>query len=410
MDRGRYRLPVTVAIALAFAVAGLAVLALQPEDGLVEPVAVSPEAYFSDAQIERARDYRRPQLVLYGLALAVQLGVLVLFVRRPPRRLLDRLPAARPVLAAGIVGAVVVIAMVVARLPLSAIARERAIDVGLVTRSWPGWAGDVLMGLAISVVIAAAGFALAVWLRRRLPRAWWVVGSVVVVAAGAVYTFATPLVVDPLFNDFEELPAGPLRADVLALADEAGVDVGEVLVMDASKRTTAANAYVAGLGATKRVVLYDTLVENFPRDEVRLVVAHELAHVRFDDLPTGLLFLAIVAPFGFYAAARLTEHLAPTGARGPEVVPALALSVAVVAMSILWISNAMSREIEARADAYALELTDEPRTFIDYRVRSALRNITDPRPPELAHTLLWTHPTTMERIGIAEAFARRGGG
>ena len=85
---------------------------------------------------------------------------------------------------------------------------------------------------------------------------------------------------------------------MLELAKRAGVDVGDVFTVDASRRTTAANAYVTGLGKTKRVVLYDTLLENFKRDEVRLVVAHELSHVHYRDVPNGLLFLAIVAPSG----------------------------------------------------------------------------------------------------------------
>ena len=97
---------------------------------------------------------------------------------------------------------------------------------------------------------------------------------------------------DPLFNKFTPLPAGELRRDVLALADEAGVDVGQVYEMDASRRTTAANAYVGGIGQTKRVVLYDTLLRDFTPAETRLVVAHELGHVHHRDLRNGLIWLA----------------------------------------------------------------------------------------------------------------------
>ena len=107
-----------------------------------------------------------------------------------------------------------------------------------------------------------------------------------------------------------------MRSDVLELARKAGVDVGEVFEIDASRRTTAANAYVTGLGQTKRVVLYDTLLENFTRDELRLVVAHELGHVHHDDVPKGLLYLAIVAPFGMLAVSRLTD--APRARRTPR--------------------------------------------------------------------------------------------
>ena len=108
--------------------------------------------------------------------------------------------------------------------------------------------------------------------------------------------YPSPVVIDPVFNKFDELPQGELRSEVLELAERAGVDVGEVYRVDASRRTTGANAYVAGLGHTKRVVLYDNLIEDFTPDEVRSVVAHELAHVKHDDVPRGLLWLALVAP------------------------------------------------------------------------------------------------------------------
>src|SRR5439155_25022543 len=131
-----------------------------------------------------------------------------------------------------------------------------------------------------------------------------------------------PVVLDPLFNRFTPLPAGKLRADVLDLARRAGVDVGEVFEVDASRRTTAANAYVNGLGATKRVVLYDTLLREFTPAETRLVIAHELGHVHHRDVPHGLLWLALVAPAGALAIARAIERLTPDGA---SAVPAAAL-------------------------------------------------------------------------------------
>src|SRR6201999_1206608 len=103
---------------------------------------------------------------------------------------------------------------------------------------------------------------------------------------------------------------GAPRAAVLELAQRAGVDVGEVYSVDASRRTTAANAYVSGLGRTKRVVLYDTLIKDFTPAETRLVVAHELGHVRYKDVPGFLLWTALVAPFGTLVVARASEKLA----------------------------------------------------------------------------------------------------
>jgi STE24 endopeptidase len=222
-----------------------------------------------------------------------------------------------------------------------------------------------------------------------------------------VITYASPIVLDPLFNRFEPLEAGDLRRDVLELADRAGVEVGEVYVMDASRRTTAANAYVAGLGTSKRVVLYDNLLEDFTPDEVRLVVAHELGHVRHHDVRNGLIWLAIVAPFGTWAVAVVAARIAPRGAAlGPRAVPAVALSLAIVVPVLTMISNQLSRAVEARADAFSLELTRDPATFTDFQRRIAVKNVSDPDPPALVRFLLGTHPSTLERIGMAEAFKR----
>ena len=126
-----------------------------------------------------------------------------------------------------------------------------------------------------------------------------------------VFIYAGPVVLDPVFNKFTPLKQGQVRSDVLALARQAGVKVDKVYEVDASRRTTAANAYVTGLGSTKRVVLYDTLTDDFSRDELRLVVAHELGHVHYNDVPRGLLWLALVAPASLFAVQRMTERLSP---------------------------------------------------------------------------------------------------
>ena len=123
--------------------------------------------------------------------------------------------------------------------------------------------------------------------------------------------------------------------------------------------------------------------------------------------PTGLLYLAIVAPFGLFAVARLTDRLAPDEAEpGPALLPALALSLVVMTTTITTISNQLSRRIEARADSYALTLTGEPEPFIAFEKRIALRNLSDPDPPDWQTWLLATHPPTIDRIGIGVAYER----
>src|SRR3954462_13650153 len=136
----RTRLRWAVAVGAAVVVAELAVLLLRPRDGVIEPAEVRAQSYFSDSQIERARDYRDTQLVLYGGVVVVQLGMLALLVARPPARL--RGPFRRPIVAGAIAGAALSISVSAVALPLKIVARERAKDVGLVTQSWSGYARD----------------------------------------------------------------------------------------------------------------------------------------------------------------------------------------------------------------------------------------------------------------------------
>ena len=378
---------------------------LRPREGLIEPAPVRAESYFSASEIERARDYQRPQLALYGGALVLQIGVLALLVVHPPRRL--RGPFKRPLVAAAATGAALSVTISIAVLPLKVVGRERARDVGLITQPWSGYARDSAISWGIGGVIAGAGAAAGLALIRRYPRRWWAPGSAVVVAFGVLTIYAGPIALDPLFNTFKALPEGQVRSDVLELARKAGVDVGQVYEIDASRRTTAANAYVTGIGHTKRVVLYDTLLENFSRDELRLVVAHELGHVRYDDVRNGLLYLALVAPFGMFAVARLTGRLAPRDTAGtPAMLPALALGLTIMGTTITTISNQYSRAIESRADAFALQSTGEPEPFISFERRITLRNLSDPDPPGWITFLTATHPPAIERIGLGVAYER----
>jgi STE24 endopeptidase len=410
----RTRLP--LAIAVAVVAAGAATLLLRPRDGLIEPASVNATAYFSAAQLERAGDFRDLQRIL-GLAGTALAGLTVAVVAlRPPRPLRTAVGAARrrPLLGAAALAAGIAVTVTAVELPLSIWRHERAVDFGLSTQSFGPWLVDVGKATAVGAVYAAIGGLLAMALIRRFPRNWWAPGALLVVAAAAVTLYLQPILVAPLFNRFEPLPRGELRAEVLRLADRAGVDVGEVYRVDASRRTTAINAYVGGLGHTKRVVLYDNLIEDFPHAQVRSVVAHELGHVKHDDVPRGLLWVALVAPAGTFLVQRLAERFA-RGALGgpakpgPEALPAVILSFALVSFALTCAGNGLSRQVEARADAFALELTRQPDAFIELERSLATRNLGDPDPPELLHRLFGSHPTTLERIGYGVTFreARR---
>jgi STE24 endopeptidase len=353
--------------------------------------------------VQRGRRFARPQLAISLARAAVDAAALAALVRRPPRRLAGRI--GNPVAAGAATAAAMSVGLSLPSLPLAALGRRRAIRVGLITQSWGGWAVDLLKANAIQVVLGAGAGGAAVAVTRRWPRGWWAPAAAGSVAFGAVLAAVAPVILDPIFNDFTPLPEGETRSDVLALAAAAGVKVGEVYSVDASRRTTAANAYVAGLGPTKRVVLFDTLLDRYSRDEVRVVVAHELAHVRGRDVPRSVVFAAIVAPAGTLAVQRLSWLL--SSERGTAVtLPALAFSAGLISAPIGLIANHLSRALERRADAFSLELSGAPDAFVSFERAIALQNVADLDPPRWVTSVLATHPSTAERIGAALAYAR----
>jgi Zn-dependent protease with chaperone function len=393
---------VVESVLLALAAAEGGVRLLSPRERPIEPARIDLHNYFSQAEIDRGARFARPQLALGMARAAIEIGSLTVLVRRFPRRLSG--PFKRPVAAGAATAAGLAVALSLPPLPLRAIARRRGLAVGLVTQSWRGWAADLLKGTAIETVLAAGAGGAAVAIMRRYPRGWWLPAATGSVLFGAGLAALAPVVLDPVFNDFTPLPEGQTRSDVLELAAAAGVSVGEVFSVDASRRTTAANAYVAGLGPTKRVVLFDTLLDRYSRDEVRVVVAHELAHVRNRDVPRGVLYAALVAPAVGLAVQRMSWAVSPE--RGTAAaLPALALAAALVGAPTGVVGNRLSRAIERRSDAYSLTLTGAPEAFISFERAIALQNVADLEPPRWLTSLLATHPPTAERIGAAVSYA-----
>jgi STE24 endopeptidase len=398
---GRLRLP--LAFVVTVAAAAVATYLLRPRSGLIEPAPVHAQQYFTAFQLDRAEDFRSVQRLLGLAGLGIGIATLAVLAWRPPRGLPARLER-RPLLGGAAAGAGISLVLVVTGLPVSALMRARALDVGLATQSWPDWAVDVLKAAGIGAVTAAVGGLIAMALVRRFPRRWWAPAAVLVLLYGVVTIWLYPIVIDPVFNRFDRLPQGKLRSEVLQLADRAGVDVGEVYRVDASRRTSAANAYVIGLGHSKRVVLYDNLIDDFSPGEVRTVVAHELGHQKHDDLLRGLAWLAIVAPAGTFLAQALAERIGPRRLGTPAALPAIALAIAVVSLGVGCASNVLSRKVEASADTFALRLTRDPEDFIGFQRRISVQNVGDPEPPGWYQTLFGTHPTTVERIGAGVAF------
>ena len=352
-------------------------------------------------------------MALGGVGL--RLGVLAVLVFTPlSTALRDAALAAgrRPWLAAALYAAGVLVLLVAVRFPLAfygGYLREHT--WGLSTQTLPAWLADYGKGGAL---LAAFTLPLAVglWaLMRAAPRGWpWLAAAATTLLAAGL-TFLAPVAIDPLFHAFRPLRDPALELDVRALAAKAGLAVGQVLEVDASRRTTKANAYFTGLGRTRRIVLYDTLLKTARPDEVRMVVAHEMGHWRHRHIwkglalgvAAGVLFWWLAAWALRWAAARHALRLTgPTDLAGLGLV---ALLGAALATATLPLQNAISRTFEREADRASLELTEDPAAFIRGEVTLARTNLADVDPPRPVVWLLYTHPPVLERIAAAEAFA-----
>lgn len=299
-----------------------------------------------------------------------------------------------------------------ATMPLD-VQTERALRrYGLSTQTWGSWLVDALKGVLVSSAMTALVLLAVFGLVRLAPRTWWAWAAAVTACFVVLGSFIYPLLVEPVFNRFTPLPAGQLRTDLLALAERDGVPVDDVLIADASRRTTALNAYVSGFGSTRRIVVYDSLVLKATPDEVALVVAHELGHAKRNDVLTGTLLGALGAAAGVCALALLvtsTGLLSRAGASGPgdpRVIALLLFLVAVGSLVLAPAGNLVSRRVEARADVHSLDLTGDVPTFVAVEQRLARTNLSDLEPNRLAYLMFATHPSTTERIALAREWER----
>ncbi len=299
-----------------------------------------------------------------------------------------------------------------ATLPLSARSETVLREYGLSTQTWGSWLVDVLKGVLVDAGLSALVLLALVGLARRAPRTWWAWGAAATAALVVAGSFAYPLVVEPLFHDFRPLQQGQLRDDLLALAARDEVPVEEVLVADASRRTTALNAYVSGFGSSRRIVVYDTLLERAPAAEVSLVVAHELGHAKERDVLKGTLLAALGTAAAVCGLALLLSGLPllrRVGADGmgdPRVIPLVLLLLTVGTLLLAPAGNLVSRRVEARADVHSLDLTRDPATFSSSQRRLALANLSDLDPHPLAYAFFATHPGVTERLALAREWER----
>jgi Zn-dependent protease with chaperone function len=368
---------------------------------------LDPREYFGAAELARIEDFRRVTRLLFLGSLAVEGIVLALLAWRGSWLAETVGGFTRGRIRTGVaLGALAVCTVWLVLLPLAGVGHWWRRRYGLSHQGYAGWLRDQAVSLLVMAVLVAIAVAVLMALAIWLGRSWWIAGGPALALAGTVLILAYPLVVQPLFNDFRPLPDRELAAKIEQLAREEGVTVKSVEVSDASRQTTAPNAYVAGIGPTRRVVLFDTLLDGrFTEPEILSVAAHELGHVGRRHLWKGLGWFALIVVPCTFIVAQVTERRG--GLSEPAAVPlGLAVAFALFVLT-LPLSNVVSRRYEAEADWIALRTTEDPAAFIGVEQEFVRSGLTDPTPPSLYSFWFATHPSPLERIAMAEAFNAR---
>ncbi|HEU4948622.1 MAG TPA: M48 family metalloprotease [Kribbella sp.] len=391
---------------MGLAVALAAVIVWTTPWHLIDLPTPNPALDFTPVEIARQQEFRQQLLPWTTTSWVLSVLVpLVLGFTPLGRRVYDAVRLRRWYVVVPVVVALLGLVASVVTLPTDVMAERVLRRWGLSTQDWGMWSRDRAVGwllATLALVVVVLGL---VACAKRWRRWWWVPAAISAAVLVLGVSFAYPILVEPRFNEFTSMAPGPQRDELMHLAAEDGVPVRDVLVADASKRTTTLNAYVSGFGSTRRLVVYDTLLKDAPPAQVRLVVAHELGHAAEGDVLHGTLIGALGAALAVVALRLLLGARIADPRRTATLLALIALGTTLAAP----VQNLVSRRIEARADLHSLRLTDDPTDFIDMQHRLSVTNLAGLEPSRWRYLMFASHPTPPERIAMGRAWAKQHG-
>ena len=280
---------------------------------------------------------------------------------------------------------------------------------GLSTQSGRHWVTDQGKGMLLGTVLVIIGASVVFLTLREWPDWWWLLSAVTFAAATIVLARVAPVVLLPIFYRFKPLDRPALAERLLGLARKARTDVVGVFEWVLSGHTRKANAALAGMGKTRRILLSDTLLADYSEDEIEVILAHELAHHVHSDLWRGIGVQTLVLAGGFVLANIILRAMAePLDLRGisdPAALPLLLLVGGAWSFVVMPLVNAQSRSQERAADRYALATTGNVDAFVTAMKRLSQQNLAEEHPSPLVRWLFYSHPPIHERIAAARAFS-----
>lgn len=284
---------------------------------------------------------------------------------------------------------------------------------GLSTQTKRSWWSDQLKALGLGALIGLPAAEVIYWLLRVQPQTWWLWASLFLILFSVILGSLAPVLILPLFYKLTPLDDEDLIARIQHLAQRARTAVVGVYTIDLSRRTTAANAMVMGLGRTKRIALGDTLYGEFSHDEIETIIAHELGHQVHRDLELGIVIQSCFILAGMALAHLFLQWgVNAFGFQGPGDIaafPLLILALALFGLITMPLSNGYSRWRERLADRYAVRVTGKPEAFGSAMLRLADQNLAEADPPRWVVWLLYSHPPIKERVLGGEGQGAGGG-
>jgi len=288
--------------------------------------------------------------------------------------------------------------------------REHA--YGLSNQTFSKWFGDSLKGLAVGTLMGALFLWVPYLLLRKSPRRWWLYTAMAAVPFLVFTLLIAPIWIDPLFNTFGPMKNKALETKILQLADRAGIEGGRVYEVDKSVDTKALNAYVAGVGGTKRIVLWDTIIARLDEPQLLFVMGHEMGHYVLNHIWKQLAIFSVLIALMLYAVHRtagaviVREH----GRFGfTELSDVASLPLIMLLFSLAFfiaspLALGITRHFEHEADRFGLEITRTNRAAALAFVRLQQDNLANPRPHWLVRLFRASHPTVAERIEFANSY------
>lgn len=279
----------------------------------------------------------------------------------------------------------------------------------LSNQSTGSWLLDQVKGLALGLVIGALLAELVYWIIRSSPNFWWIIAWAAFTVLFVIFAQLAPVVLFPIFYKFVPLQDDELRRRLVNLSERAGTRVRGVYEWKLSEKSKKANAALTGLGNTRRIIVADTLLENYSHDEIEAVLAHELGHHVHKHIFKSILVQMGVTLFGFWAAdqalryATFDRHMFVTLSDFANL-PLLALVSAALSVLLIPALNAYSRYNERQADLYCWKSVPRVDPFVTAMDKLSAQNLSEKSPSRLVEVLFHSHPPVSKRIAAARKF------